>query len=1132
MARARVKNPDIKKSGASLINERTRFYRNQNQQVRSPYIPNGYNTDNLIVNTAYNDQNTINFNNLKYSSPKKYFNVYPNERNDIPNQFLGSPSTFPDIGFSLEDQQVNSFYNDQKENLEKFLKKGNSVETKFVAFNDEEYIENNSENSDFIKGEGKFSFLNKNLYEETSVEIELDVPADALLEYTAKMQEQDINNTDTYITTSWNQSPYPFRQNASYQIARKNSPFLMYNFDKKCFESRGYYARIGEAHPNNQFEGQSDNIVQDIKIIPSLNFEHIAANNIQVVKRYPNDNNIFFFVDNFNKNVINHHLALTNIPINQLRPQENNFEMFNYSSLPTLQFGFPHFPVFHTFNDNLLSMKKFLNKNLIIDRITVDLNVRLKAEISTNQDIEDLDIRDGLNFSLNYFILNNPNNKKDLGNSFLLLKPQDYFKDFTIAEQNPPFDKLSYTFITTHFNNITLNKLPAATQTVLNDENNGSKQNLKIHRKLWGNLWGKEGDLNRKSFDFTDMSERLDEINFNKNIVSFGNVLFHASNKGDIMDPFVINVTNNKPVYSPSKLLRFQHMKNNNDLVIDTLADNISKSNLQKADISDTHIFLDFDDRIKINSYVKKAANYSDLARPIESLNSNNLNYQIEFKSNLKSTLQYTLFNKEYYDNPNNPQPNLLTGDGFSIEKTSNYSRNMLNNKFDGKDIVNAQSELTYDLTKTIGNRKTSKNLFRNLKTAQELPFDSTQIDNYYMNYQASDSTNLYFDRSSNFSPYVLTPDDNLAFCFSISPTISPKLFAHSCQIKAGKVKFTLHGYMKKNNEKIQDYNNLKNLNQQNLSSTIIGDNSIVNDDYSNLGYLAEYINTFNDRIFQGEFMSDTRKLHVTTPSKILSGKSYIPYTKLEPKNDIKWIYDNDVVFSEILSQLLITDNQNPDINSYLTSYRGTIDENDYTDDTDIPPGVNPLETDFDRGDFEYFDFNIAAAITPFKLDFKSLKGPIAQIQNDYETQINDLINSIPIFGIIFAMLFILDKLSTGGFINRRHNFSSYYNNRKYGQFIDMFQQRLFTTEMSRDVNNIPVVEYVLEQKFINNINGVELTNLSNPLIPRNKSKNLQLIDSGFKSITSEGVITPWDVSDFFNLKHVAYNDEDTSVFL
>lgn len=1130
---ARVKN-NITKSGASLINERTRFYRNQNQQVRSPYIPNGYNTDNLIVNTAYNDQNTINFNNLKYLNPKKYFNIYPNQRNTI-NEQLATPSTFPNLGIVFQDiegndiEGNNDFYNDQKENLEKFLKKGNSVETKFVAFNDEEYIENNSENSDFIKGEGKFSFLNKNLYEETSVEIELDVPADALLEYTAKMQEQDINNSDTYITTSWNQSPYAFRQNASFQIARKNSPFLMYNFNKKAFESRGYYARQGV----NSFEGQSDNIVEDIKIIPSLNFEHIAANNIQIVQSLNNDDNIFFFVDNFNKNAINHHLALTNIPINQLRPQENSFEMFNYSSLPTLQFGFPHFPVFHTFNDNLLPMKKFLNKNLIVDRITVDLNVRLKAEISTNQENEDLDIRDGLNFSLNYFILNSPNNKKDLGNSFLLLKPQDYFKDFTIKNLSSPFNKLSYSFITTHFNNITLNKLPSTTQTILN----GSKQNLKIHRKLWGNLWGEEGDLNRKSFDFTDMSARLNEINFNKNIVSFGNVLFHASNKN-----FLYDIIDNKPVYDPqgAKLSRFQHMKNNNDLVIDTLADNIAKSTLidnNVSKISNDFIFLDFDDRIKINSYVKKAANYSDLARPIESLNSNNLNYQIEFKSNLKSTLQYTLFNKEYYDNPNNPQPNLLTGDGFSIEKTSNYSRNMLNNKLDGKDIVNAQSELTYDLTKTIGNRKTSKNLFRNLKTAQEQSFNSTQIDDYYNNYQASDSTNLYFDRSSNFSPYVLTPNDNLAFCFSISPTISPKLFAHSCQIKAGKVKFTLHGYIKKNNEKIQDYNNLKNLNQQNLSSTIIGDNSIISDDYSNLGYLAEYINTFNDRIFQGELkLSDTeqdqRKLNSITPSKILSGKSYIPYTKLEPKNDIKWIYDNDVVFSEILRQLLITDNQNPDINSYLTSYRGTIDENDYTDDTDIPPGVNPLETDFDRGEIEYFDFNIAAAITPFKLDFKSLKGPIIQIQQQYETQINDLINSIPIFGLIFATLFVLDKLSIGGFINRRHNFSCYYNNRKYGQFIDMLQQRLFTTEMSRDVNNIPVVEYVLEQKFINNINGVELTNLSNPLIPRNKSKNLQLIDSGFKSITSEGVITPWDVSDFFNLKHVAYNDEDTSVFL
>jgi len=123
------------------------------------------------------------------------------------------------------------------------------------------------------------------------------------------------------------------------------------------------------------------------------------------------------------------------------------------------------------------------------------------------------------------------------------------------------------------------------------------------------------------------------------------------------------------------------------------------------------------------------------------------------------------------------------------------------------------------------------------------------------------------------------------------------------------------------------------------------------------------------------------------------------------------------------------------------------------------------------------------------------------------------------------AASFILEQLSTGDFINlnKRYNFSCYYNNRKYGQFIDMIQQRLYTTEISLGIKNIQTVEYVLEQKFINNVDGFELTDLNNPLIPRNKSKNLQLIDSG---------ITPWNVDDFFNLKHVAYNDAMTEIFL
>jgi len=184
------------------------------------------------------------------------------------------------------------------------------------------------------------------------------------------------------------------------------------------------------------------------------------------------------------------------------------------------------------------------------------------------------------------------------------------------------------------------------------------------------------------------------------------------------------------------------------------------------------------------------------------------------------------------------------------------------------------------------------------------------------------------------------------------------ELIKQQCKIKSGKIKLTWYGYQKKNNQIFTDDTSLK----QNLNSNIIDDRSIVTDDYSNIGYLSEYINTFNDRIFQGTFNDDVnpRKLNETTEttsSKILSGKSYIPYTKLEIDVNKKWIYDNDEVFTKILKLLLAENNQNPNINKYLTSYRGTIDTNN-------PP---PVTTNFDKGDIEYFDFNIAAAITPFK---------------------------------------------------------------------------------------------------------------------------------------------------------------------
>ena len=76
---ARIKN-NVTKSGASFLNERTRL--KNTQQTNQPYIPNGTNVETLSIDKKYNDENTINFDNLsKYSTPQAYFNQYQNDRN-------------------------------------------------------------------------------------------------------------------------------------------------------------------------------------------------------------------------------------------------------------------------------------------------------------------------------------------------------------------------------------------------------------------------------------------------------------------------------------------------------------------------------------------------------------------------------------------------------------------------------------------------------------------------------------------------------------------------------------------------------------------------------------------------------------------------------------------------------------------------------------------------------------------------------------------------------------------------------------------------------------------------------------------------------------------------------------------
>lgn len=182
-----------------------------------------------------------------------------------------------------------------------------------------------------------------------------------------------------------------------------------------------------------------------------------------------------------------------------------------------------------------------------------------------------------------------------------------------------------------------------------------------------------------------------------------------------------------------------------------------------------------------------------------------------------------------------------------------------------------------------------TQNIFINNPDAFDPDYDKLFGVNYQLiRYIAPFKNDNYVE----YSPYILSPDDEISFYFSISPTISPILLKQLIKLKKGKIRFTLHGYIPKNNEKNNDLQSLKNLNQENLNSNMLGSNSFITNNYSNLLPLSKYINTYNDRNFTGNFQDGDR---TSDYSKILSGFSYIPYVKMdENRFDYQYYnYDN-----------------------------------------------------------------------------------------------------------------------------------------------------------------------------------------------------------------------------------------------
>jgi len=952
---------------------------------------------------------------------------------------IASPSK---MDFLIKDNSITK-------KIENFIEHKNYLENCIKPFKD--YNIKDDLISDFVTGDNEFFFIETNMKKETVIEIELDVPVDSLLEYTSKMQVQDQDDEYTYLFTSWQNSPHYFR-NSSLNIYlsknRTNSPFLLYNFKEKCFESRGWSRKT-----NNGDEGNP------ITEIPDLNFYSIPT----TYTTYPTITSFELFRDALRDNLKNHNFTLTNTPINDLKmqyydslPIDTSFtngvlvtNLQNSLSLPSMQYGFPYFPCFHLFEENLISMKSYINKNFIIDRVVADLDIQLQSETSTDANETDLDVSSGLKFSVNYFILNNPNNNKKT-RKHLEISP---FNISNITE-NIPISDLSVE--EKKINSTVFSKIYSP------DIENPKLQNLSIFRKLFKS---KRQDENNTYDSLTapiTSTLTLDDISFNKDIVSFGNIVLFSPNK---QTSFVENQSNEYTVSQKQDILR---IKNNCDKFIDTF----SLYGFNKNDLRDDLIFLDFDNHVTINSYIKKTS-HIDLK-----FASNNFNYQLDFKSTLG------IDSKE------------ITNAGQQISVASKFfKRNMLSQNQSGKDILNQYSFLGKN--KNLAKRKSSINLFKNMKNASGVVLSDALKEIYFKRDINTYDTNFEVKKNTNFSPYLLTPNDNLAFGFSISPNISPKLFKHNCKIKKGKVVFKLYGYLQKNTEKINDWTNLTTQNQENINTNIVGNTFIENEKY-NIGYLDEYTLTTLDRIYSGIpfyqaykeeklFDTDANKnlikssvnvrrnninntnvdtaIELVFSSKIFSGKSYIPVLKLNENINKMWIYDDDKVYSTILEKLIDSNNLNINNNNSL-----------------------------DTGNEEYTDYNIAATTTFFKRKIKDLSQKLA----------------------------VLPK----------YNFPCYFSFKRYGQFADLWQQRLYSTLVfKRDRVSNDQILYVITQEFIDSSTGapiVPAVNANNAKLPRNKSSTLELYNSGYNSVAQNGVPTPWNGNDYFKLKHVAYDDNNT----
>jgi len=584
------------------------YYLNTNLDFAKP---SEYNEDSFLLeyNESYNKNFTANYisknyfikNNIKkLSNTSNLSGWWLPSNNNIDKPFNDQSQKFLDI-------KLGNFFNLENNSL---LLNSTILQDKNIDLNlTSTKLLNNQKNK--ISAEEKYNIVNSNQKKELQIEIELDTPNDLFLQYTARSLEDDIirsayeNVLDTdskftfrKLTSNNDQKKYinSIRNDigtASRTFNRINTPFAIYNFNKKNWEYRGIsypLIHMTNSYINNSILSGKVSLIDNNSYVNRYLKKFTYANNSA---------NITEFINFFKKYFVSQDpLTSTSTLISKIRPKNdsdlsldsNNGKYQNYSypilSLPTELFGFPNHHKFHGFTDNLIKMDKFIEKPFVLNRTNFSTNIEVIGEFTSEDQTY---YEEAFNICLNYFIIK-----------------QTKIHKFNIETKWKPF--VNKKIENTTFTYGSDSDFDLKSLEINYDDTNSTEYNQFVIRKLSNDLDHTDFSSNRlTNYNFyeNDLNsnnkgkiEDLDSKKYIREIVNHGNVLF--------ITPSILSISESStPKYNTfsykSSRLNSLLLKNNFDeikiLEYPNHSDLLQNNNLVSL--------LDYNGEININSIIK-----------------------------------------------------------------------------------------------------------------------------------------------------------------------------------------------------------------------------------------------------------------------------------------------------------------------------------------------------------------------------------------------------------------------------------------------------------------------------------------------------------------------------------------------